>query len=177
MQKNMWFHHPFSYSDSYNGKSVRFSIKASGDFTSKINNLKIETKVWIDGPLGTFTLKKAIKNKYLFIAGGIGITPILSMIKSVEEKDSAVLLYSNKTQKDSVFTEEITENKIKSYNFYTERGQDNRIDIEKISSLCPDFKERDIYICGPSQMISDIVKKLKNNLVPSEQIHFEQFNY
>ncbi len=177
MQKNMWFHHPFSYSDSYNGNNIRFSIKASGDFTSKINNLKIGTRVWIDGPLGIFTLKKATKNKYLFIAGGIGITPILSMIKSIEEKNDAVLLYSNKTEKDYVFNKELTESNIKSYNFYTEKGQDNRIDIEKINNLCPDFKERDIYICGPSQMIIDLVKKLENNLVPTRQIHFEQFNY
>ncbi len=177
MQKNMWFHHPFSYSDSYNGNNIRFSIKASGDFTSKINNLKVGTRVWIDGPLGTFTLKKATKNKYLFIAGGIGITPILSMIKSIEEKNNAMLLYSNKTEKDSVFDKELIESNIKSYNFYTEKSQDNRIDIEKINNLCPDFKERDIYICGPSQMIIDLVKKLENNLVPTRQIHFEQFNY
>lgn len=177
MQKNMWFHHPFSYSNSYNGKNIRFSIKASGDFTSKINDLQIGTRVWIDGPLGTFTLKKSTKNKYLFIAGGIGITPILSIIKSIEEKDGAVLLYSNKTEKDSIFNQELTESNVKSYNFYTEKGLDNRIDIEKINNLCPDFKERDIYICGPSQMISDLVKKLENNFVPKEQIHFEQFNY
>jgi predicted ferric reductase len=177
LQKNMWFHHPFSYSDSPNGNTIRFSIKASGDFTSKIGSLKLGSRVWIDGPLGTFTLKKSVKDKYLFIAGGIGITPILSIIKSIPEKNNAMLLYSNETEEKSVFGEELNKTGVKTYNFFTGGNEKNKIDIEKINNLCPDFTERDIYICGPGKMIRSIVESLRNKNVPLEQIHFEKFSY
>ncbi len=124
---------------------MRFSIKSSGDFTSKIEKIKIGAKVWIDGPLGTFTLEKAIKQKYLFIAGGIGITPILSILKSIPKNSNSVLMYSNKTESDIVFKDEIISSGIKTHYFNTsENGI--RVDIQKIKEVCPDFIDRYIYL-------------------------------
>jgi len=177
LQKNMFFHHPFSFSDAFNGKNIRLTIKSSGDFTSKINNLKTGTRVWIDGPAGTFTLQNAINKKYLFIAGGIGISPILSLIKSIKNTNDAILLYSNKTEENIVFKDEITQSGIKANFFYTKQGIQNRIDIKKIEQVCSDYKKRDIYICGPTKMTMDLVKNIKSNGLSSEQIHFEKFDY
>jgi len=177
LQKNMMFHHPFSYSDVYNGKYLRFTIKASGDFTSKIENLKIGTRVWIDGPFGVFTLNKLVNNKVVFIAGGIGITPILSMIKSISNTQNAVLLYSNKSEEDINFWHEISKSQIESHYFNTSLEVHNRINVDKIIKICPDYKDRDFYLCGPVQMTIKLVKDLKKVGVTSEQIHFEKFNY
>ena len=177
LQKKMHFHHPFSFSNTPNRKNLRFTIKAAGDFTSKIDNLKIGTRVWIDGPLGVFTLKKSINKKYLFIAGGIGITPILSILKSLKDKNSGILFYSNKTEEEINFKKEIFASGIKTNYFNTNLGKGNRIDIQKIADLCPDYKERDIYICGPIPMTLSLVRSLKVTGVPIEQIHFEKFNY
>ena len=176
MQKNMWFHHPFSFSDSYNGTGLRFSIKSSGDFTSKIEKINAGTNVWIDGPLGTFTLEKSVKNKYLFIAGGIGITPILSILKSTLEDTDSVLMYSNKTSKEISFKNELENTNTKIHYFNTSEG-DERISIKKIEEICPDYKDRDVYVCGPAQMTNSILKGLKYKKVSSEQIHFEKFDY
>ena len=177
IQKDMWFHHPFSFSNAYNGKNLRFTIKASGDFTSKIENLKVGTHVWIDGPLGAFTLNKAINKKYLFIAGGIGITPILSIIKSLSDEKNSILLYSYKNKNEINFKDEIIASGIETHYFNTGLGKDNRVSIQKISTLCSDYKKRDIYLCGPTEMTLSLVKNLKNSGISSEQIHFEKFNY
>jgi len=176
-QKKMIFHHPFSFSDAYNGKYLRFTIKASGDFTSKIDKLKTGTRVWIDGPFGAFTLSKLVNNKIVFIAGGIGITPILSMIKSMQNVKNAVLLYSNKSESDINFWHEITRSQIESHYFNTSLGTSNRISIEKIVEICPDYKNRDFYICGPKLMTHSLVKNLKIAGISSKQIHFEKFDY
>jgi len=176
MQKNMWFHHPFSFSDANNKKNLRFSIKSSGDFTSKIEKINVGTRVWIDGPLGTFTLEKSTKQKYLFIAGGIGITPILSILKSISNNKDSVLMYSNKTESDIIFKKEIENSGTKVYYFNT-NGNNKRIDIGEIKEICPDYIDREIYICGPTQMKNSIVKDLKNHKVSVEQIHSEKFDY
>jgi predicted ferric reductase len=177
LQYKLWFHHPFSFSDAYNGKNLRFTIKASGDFTSKINNLKVGTKVWIDGPLGAFTAKNSITKKYLFIAGGIGITPILSIIKSLKHPQNSVLLYSNKNETDINFKQEIINSGIEAHYFNTALGLNNRINIQIIEKYCPDFKKKDIYICGPVKMTLDIKKQLENINFPIEQLHYEKFDY
>lgn len=77
-----WQSHPFSLSTKPDGQKIRITIKALGDFTKQIPKLKAGTRVIIGGPFGTFTSAEA-GTKYLFIAGGVGITPIRSLIEEV----------------------------------------------------------------------------------------------
>jgi hypothetical protein len=72
LTKGLWAPHPFSISQAHNGRTIRISVKNSGDHTSRINTLKAGTKVFLEGPFGRFTPAVAKTNKYLFIAGGIG---------------------------------------------------------------------------------------------------------
>lgn len=103
-----WEAHPFSLSIEPNSNTLRLSIKASGDFTSKIANLKPGTKVYLEGPYGVFTTKKAQKNKVLLLAGGIGITPFRSMMEDLgKQNKDVILLYGNKTEKDIALRSEI----------------------------------------------------------------------
>jgi len=180
LDKKMLQFHPFSFSSAYNGKFLRISIKNSGDFTSQIGNLKEGTKIIIDGPLGKFTELSAVKNKYLLIAGGIGITPIKAMIESLSEKGrDFIFIFGNKTEKDIVFKKEL--DKI-PHHYVLSREKKNEyengyIDGEKIQRIAPDFKERDIYICGPDLMLNSILDTLKNLGVDKSQIHYEKFYY
>jgi len=187
LNKKMFFTHPFSFSLPQNGKSIRFSVKASGDFTNKIRQLPIGTKVIIEGPLGRFTQDPAPQaDKFLFLAGGIGITPIRSLIESLagQNKD-IVLLYSNKRPEDILFKTEL-ENLKHRYHFIMtqvvekpgqEQYETGRIDREKILRLVPDFKLREIYICGPIEMIDALKNLLLNLGANKDKIHFEKFSY
>ena len=143
----------------------------------KIQNLKIGTRVWIDGPFGIFTLNNAVNKECVFIAGGIGITPILSIIKSIQNKNNVVLFYSNKTEEEINFKREIIESNTKTYYFNTSLNKNNRVTVEKIINFCPNYKDKDYYICGPLQMTLGLVTNLKKVGVSEEQIHFEKFNY
>lgn len=184
LTKKMWQPHPFSLSHFWNGKFLRISVKNIGDFTSEIKNIKSGTKVLIDGPLGIFTKESTVKNKYLFIAGGIGITPIMSMTGSLSDKNTDfVLLYANKTITDVVFKNEL-ENSINIKNIYYVFSQEKNkeyengyIDEEKIKRIVPDFKNRDIYICGPGEMMDSLLDIFKKLGVDKRQIHYEKFYY
>lgn len=184
-QKGMWFTHPFSISCAPNGKYLRFSIKSLGDFTSEINKLTVGTKVLIDGPMGLFTESQAITNKFLLIAGGIGVTPIRAMIETLsnQEKD-IVLLYATKSETDIAFKAELEELSAKHHFIISQVVEDEltlyekgRIDKEKIKRLVPDYLERDAYVCGPTPMMKAVVTHLQELNVPRKQIHFEKFSY
>lgn len=183
LQRYMWYTHPFSFSSAPNGKYIRVSVKGSGDFTNSIQNLKPGTHVIIDGPLGVFTERMAEKGKFLFIAGGIGITPIRAMIESLspQEKDM-VLLYGNKTEADLVFDRELQTlipGKVHHVLSQSESEQFEKgyIDREKIMRLVPDAKEREVYLCGPTVMMQKVAAELMGIGLKKKHIHYEKFAY
>jgi predicted ferric reductase len=180
IRKGLWFTHPFSFSQVPNGRDLRFTIKGSGDFTNQIKKIKSGTSVVVEGPLGAFTKRQASKDKFLLIAGGIGITPIRALTESLVKKDIKIL-YSANSEAELVFKEEfesfdshvdyfITHDRTSNY-------PRNRIDLETISSKVPDYGEREIYICGPQGMIRSLNKQLRLGGVSKNQIHYELFAY
>ncbi len=184
LSKNLfWQAHPFSLSYAPKNNELRITVKSSGDFTSQIKDLAVGTPVFIDGPYGTFTEKAARRDKFLFIAAGVGITPIRSMIESIAKNKDSVLVYGNKTEKDTIFKIELDKLSVE-HNFPIHyvmsedkdfKGERGRIAAELVKKLVPDFKDREIYICGPKNMMFDLRKGLKETGVNPQNIHFELF--
>ncbi len=185
LQKGMLFAHPFSFSLPPGGSEIRFTIRGAGDFTSRINKLEAETRVVIDGPLGVFTREIAQTDKFLLIAGGIGITPIRAMIEPLAAAGAdVILLYANRTEHDIVFKEELLalqrRHPFKLY-FFLEQHQSShepgRIDGGHIKEYVSDYRERDIYFCGPAAMTEAIRHIVSGLGVAPARIHFEKFGY
>lgn len=181
LQNRMWFTHPFSFSLAPGGQYLRFSVKSLGDFTSKIDHLNPGTKVIIDGPLGAFVAPEN-KHKFLFLAGGVGITPIRALMENLRGKNKdMVLIYSAKTKDDLAFYEELKNFGQKNYFTLSKEQRPGfelgRIDAEKIKKLAPDFMQREIFVCGPKDMITSVTAELLTLDVPKEQIHSEKFEY
>jgi predicted ferric reductase len=186
LDKNFWWQaHPFSVSQLPGQDIFRMTIKSVGDFTNQIKDIQINTSVIIEGPYGTFTSSESKKNKILFIAGGIGITPIRVLIEEMGKmgKDM-VLIYSNKTQTDVVFEKELSflvqKFQLKLFYIFTHDqnfpDKNNRVDMEKIQKLVSDVNKREIYICGPQSMLNSLTKDMKSRGIPDRQVHFEKFS-
>ncbi len=181
-QKGMWQGHPFSFSAPYNGKELRFSIKALGDWTRRTSELRVGTYVWLEGPLGAFTLRKARTKKVLFIAGGIGITPILAMVRSIVRGTDALLFYGVRKKSALVFLTELEKAGVPMRTFLSEEEgsgeyEQGVITASRIATLCPDVGERDVYLCGPSSMMNALVRDLPNAGVSPDRLHFERFSF
>ena len=79
--------HPFSFSSSAERpERLEFGIKELGDFTSRIGDLRVGTQVLVDGPHGSFSCDLQPADSLLFIAGGIGISPIVSMLRTLADR-------------------------------------------------------------------------------------------
>jgi predicted ferric reductase len=188
LAKGMWTSHPFSFSAAPNGKTLRFTIKALGDFTEKARGLKPGIPVLIDGPLGHFTREKARTNKYLFIAGGVGITPIMGMIDALtkgQKQEDIVLIYGNKTATQIPFRSSLSKLPIKAHYVISDKNGSalendmtpGYIDREKIERLSPDYLSRDIFLCGPPAMCESVVTELQTLGIEKSRIHFERFAF
>ncbi len=135
---------------------------------------------------GDFILPKDRSKKITFIAGGIGITPYLSMIQDVinkNEKRDIVLFYSNKTRSDIAYEDFFVdaEKKINLKTFFalTEENPGGKY-IGKISSTTimeklPDFKERIFYLSGPEAMVRGFSQTLRDSGVPKRNIKKDFF--
>jgi ferredoxin-NADP reductase len=179
-----WQEHPFSLSWIPHNDHLRITVRHVGDYTSAMAKLQPGKRVLISGPFGRFTHEVAVTNKRLFIAGGVGITPIRSLAEeALGQGIDCVLLYANRTPKDVVLKDEVValaQKGLKTTILYSNppksyRGEIGYADIEHIASLVPDYKGRDVYLCGPAPMMNGIVASLKQAGFNSRQLHYERF--
>jgi predicted ferric reductase len=180
--------HPFTISSSPTRQPVlQFTIKESGDWTDKVKDIKVNDRAYIDGPFGIFGhLDLESKNEIIMIAGGIGITPILSILRYLHEKKSEckiTMLWSNRTQKEVVYAQEFSDmaekmpNLTIKYLFTREKVSDNagRLDRDGIERLLTGCSRRAVtLLCGPPAMMTQVRKDLisigfKGNAIIAER--------
>jgi len=171
---------------------VEFTKKLSdSEFSHAINQLHPGDAARLKLPLGEFTLKPEFK-KIAYIAGGIGITPIRSMIKFASDKKldtQIVLFYSNHRPEDIVFREDFVEMQKQNPNLKVVHtitcpepikdwfGLRGYVDEEMIKSETTDYQNFVFYLCGPPRMTEVMQIMLKEKLcIPSEKIMIERFS-
>jgi predicted ferric reductase len=181
--------HPFSIASSAERRDTyKFTIKELGDFTSHINECVPGIRVYVDGPHGTFSLDRHPAPGYVFIGGGIGSVPLISMLRTMADRDDqrpVVFFYGNPSWEDVVFREELAELE-KRMNLKVvhvlERpaegweGETGFITPEVLDRHLP--AERDewvTFICGPIPMIPFVTQGLRELGVPRSQIHSERY--
>ncbi len=189
-QFNLWqfwqkglrtMHHPFTISSSPGDSYLRLSAKAIGDFTKKLDKLEKGTPVLISGPYGLFSNRVSTRKNRLFIAGGIGITPILSILRSgVQPND--VLIYAAQTIDDAVFSDVFLKLKEKGLKTIFVLSQEKvkgtyegYLSGEILDKEINGLKDRDIWLCGPPPMMKAVEKLLDERKMPKSQIHTEKF--
>jgi ferredoxin-NADP reductase len=159
-----------SFSSSPAKDYVEFTKRLSdSNFSQALKNLKINDKVLINAPLGSCVFKEEYP-KIGFLIGGIGITPVISIIEYIVEKKlgtDACLIYSNRSEEEIAFKPELDywrsiNNNIKITYLVTEGQPKNkecifgRIDAGLLKSKAPDLGERIVYIFGPPKMVEAI---------------------
>ncbi len=185
--------HPFTISSSpFNNGYLSFTIKALGDFTSAIHKVKPGARVRVDAPYGYFSYRNYPPDRELvFITGGIGITPILSMLRSLRVSDRqrrVTLLWGVNQLADLICKDEfaVFEKEMPNFRWYpivafdeTWQGERGFIDQEKIQRLVledgGDDRLKDFYICGPPALMALTFANLKALRVPSSHIRVEKF--
>jgi predicted ferric reductase len=179
-----WRAHPFSLSAAPNGRYLRITIKRSGDDTNWIQHLRPGTRVFAEGPYGAFTGLRRRYARALLIAGGIGITPLRALLEEFPPSfpGAVTVLYRARSWEDVVFREELDElaRTQGAYVHYLigRRAAGRRsqpLDARSIARLVPDIRVRDVFICGPDQMMAAVRRAVHSLDVPTSQIHIEHF--
>jgi predicted ferric reductase len=174
--------HPFSITASAEEGMLRLSAKALGDFTSALPQLQPGAKAEIQGPFGGFTMDRVTQGKQIWIAGGIGITPFMSMARSLRDQgvtdQNITLFYSVKTQSELIYGKELEEiaQKVSGFNYVPwVAEQQGFITAEAIVKKMP-IINTDIFICGPKPLLKALQKQFMDLDIPKSLLHFELFS-
>ncbi len=175
--------HPFSFSNAHNGPYIRFTIKALGDDTKRFMDLQPGTAVQLEGPYGRFSYKNVKNRSQVWIAGGIGITPFLSMARSfsgTEEYDIR-FYYGTESLDEAVFLNEFIDiTRHLPENFATSvvaKNFSGFVTVDMLKNSLADLRQFDYLICGPPPMVKALTTQLQKAGVPLSQMHFEAFSF
>lgn len=164
------------------GRSFELCVRAAGNVTNAMHRLKKGDTLWIRGPFGTgFNLDEMTGRDIVFIAGGIGIAPMRSLIKAVLKREGfgrLTLIYGSKSPEEMLFGEEVPG--------WMDKGMDVRLTIDKphpkwsgnagaVTTLIPDVKVNEgrtiAVIIGPPVMYKFVIYSLKDKRIGPDDIY------
>lgn len=177
--------HPFSLSAAPNRRFLRITVKDLGDDTRRLQRIKPGTRVFAEGPYGTFTPARRTRRRVALIAGGIGITPIRALAEALPgAPGDLTLLYRAAGEGEVAFRRELdvlAERRGLDVRVLIEPeiGDDrtDRLGVPALRALVPDIASRDVYVCGPPAMVDAVCRRLALLGVPAGRVHFERFAY
>ncbi|MBX9638592.1 MAG: ferredoxin reductase [Mycobacteriaceae bacterium] len=129
---------------------------------------------------GVFTLPEPLPAKMLFISAGSGITPIMSMLRSLDSRDAlgdVLVIHSARTREQVMFLD-VLENLDNRHDgmrldlrLTSDRGRLKPGDLDEV---CPDWREREAFCSGPEEMLDALIEHWENNGDP-DRLHYERF--
>ncbi len=182
--------HPFTITSTAEQPHRKtFTIKALGDFSELLRGLRPGRRVFLDGPYGGFTIDGLERSQgFVLIAGGVGITPMLSMLRTLSDRNDQRhhhLMIGARTVEELMLRSEIDKLRDALDLAVTEVieappaewvGETGRIDTELLERCLPrHYRHHDYFLCGPPPMVVAVGRQLRDRGIPTRRIHTEQF--
>jgi predicted ferric reductase len=183
--------HPFTIASSAHSDATEFTIRHTGDFTRALRRLPLGATVWVDGPHGAFTNDVETSAGFVMIAGGVGITPMMSMLRTAaDRRDSRpyrlvvvasapqdLLFRAELAQLRRVLDLEVVEVLRRPVQGWS--GHTGDIGVELLSAVVGGTHhpaDVDYFICGPPALVTDALGALDVLGATPDRIHTEQFD-
>jgi predicted ferric reductase len=183
--------HHFTLASSPAAPELQMTIKSVGDFTATIGQTRPGDKASLEGPFGRFSYTLRPQDRdFVFLAGGIGITPLMSMLRHMRDirADISVLLFwGNKSEADIIFREELEamargeRPHLQVVHILSQAeagwaGEKGFVSADLLGKYIKDgFAEKTYFICGPPVMTDLTLRILRELGVPADKIDYEQF--
>ncbi|MGO4936366.1 ferredoxin reductase family protein [Fundicoccus sp. Sow4_H7] len=191
--------HPFSTSSAITSRyknSIEFMIKEAGDWTGALQNIKVGDKAKLEGPYGHFLPEKVEYSNeedvpFILLAGGIGLTPNLSVLRHEIEKKSQrriILVWGLSYKEDMFMLDELDAMKEVNPNFsYHIIFSNEEVEGYPFGFISDSFLREigaaefyqtgEFFVCGPPAMLNATRTLIKNANIPEEHVHLDDFGF
>jgi predicted ferric reductase len=170
--------HPFSVTAMDADHVIRIGVKALGDCTRHIQSVEPGVMARVQGAFGTF-LTDSPATPQLWVAGGIGVTPFVALLRSRPVTQPTTLLYLYRSAADAAFLQEL-EAFAESNPLLSLQAVATGSEPPDVSSLLPDARPSgrcECYLCGPPAMMAAAQRVLQRRGIAPRHIHFENFDF
>ncbi len=178
--------HPFTIME-YDGNTgnLTFGIKTMGKFTDQIKNLSVGSILLVSGPYGVFTREAQNNDPKVIIAGGIGITPFVQLVKKFGE--NTVFFYCNRSLEDAVRREDLIKAIGKDYYDIIDEQKvtltpnmiNGKINADHILQVVgqANIDKRNFFVCGSPNFIKSMKKLLMSMGINDSKIYYEELGF
>ncbi|GAA3803003.1 ferredoxin reductase [Nocardioides panacisoli] len=179
-----WRSYSVSSPPHRSGRTISITVRAmpEGKLSSHlVNGLAPGTIVRLALPEGEFVLPDPPPDKMLFLVGGSGITPVMAMLRTLDRRGQmpdVVMHYSSPTEDRMIFRDELDELEQKHDGLTLHRlatDVDGMLEMAALDEICPDWRERQTYACGPGPMLDAITEHFESNEL-EDNLHLERFS-
>jgi ferredoxin-NADP reductase len=179
-----WRSYSVSSPPERDGKTISITVRAMPEgFLSEhlVSGLEPGTIIRLALPNGDFVLPNPPPEKVLFLVGGSGITPVMAMLRTLSRRDTmpdVVLSYSSPNEDRMIFRKELRELVEKHPTLELHERQtdtEGMLELEKLVDLCPDWREREVWACGPGPML-DAAEEFWEEAGLEDRLHLERFS-
>ena len=170
--------HPFSLTSRPGDPQLRFVVKGLGDHTREVATIPAGTSARVEGPYGSLCHVRMRSRRQVWIGGGIGITPFLSMARAVSHSRDSYdvdLYYCVAHAGETYFHDELAAHVDV---IVVREDRDGFLTAEMIAERSgPLTDDTDYLLCGPTAMMRSLRSQLEDAGVPGERIHAEDFTF
>ncbi|MDF2752375.1 MAG: hypothetical protein K0S82_758 [Gaiellaceae bacterium] len=174
--------HPFSITSAPSEASLRITVKAVGDYTRALRELEPGAEAVVEGPYGSFSHDGAGGARQIWLAGGIGVTPFLSMARSLDTEGGPTIdfYYCVEHEDEAHFLDELQAVAARRADFrvvVVPRDRDGFLTAERLQKELGDLAAAHALICGPPAMITSLTSQLVERGMPPDHVHAEEFGF
>jgi predicted ferric reductase len=179
--KDGWHRHPFTIASAPHEGVIRVTVKALGDYTSRLQEIvEPGMPAVIGGPHGRFDHAKGT-DRQIWIAGGVGVAPFLSWLRALDDQFTQRVDFFYTSVGEAPFAEEIEGIARRHATLQThliDTSVEGRLTSERmLAATDGDVRQLSVFMCGPRGMLSTLQTQLRTSGVPSGRIHREYFDW
>ncbi len=175
-----WQAHPYSLSAMPNPPHIRVTVKDLGDHSGSVARLKPGTRVFVEGPYGTFTHHVRATNRVVLIGAGVGVTPLRAILEDLPTSVEVSVIVRSSNEEDLIHRDEITALAARRggtlHELVGSRHQ-VKLDAAALKRLVPSIATCDVYVCGPAAFTDHVTASVARAGVRPERIHTEVFAF
>lgn len=170
--------HPFTISSHPYDEKLRITVKELGDYTNILGSrLTVGDIAYIEGPYGHFSSSYIKEKGQIWIAGGIGITPFLSLARDIYA-NKVHLYWCVNEKEEAVYKDELNAISENSSNFtfsIWSSKESGYLTADKLE--LDEYKDKGYLICGPKSLKENMIKQLREKGVSDKNIYDEEFAF
>lgn len=179
--KDGWHRHPFSIASGADEENIRITVKALGDYTSRVAEIvEPGMPAVIDGPYGRFDRRRGTRRQ-IWIGAGVGVAPFLSWVRSLEPDGAREVDFFHTYQGPSPFAAEIEQTAELHPDFHVhliDSTRDGKLTPDAVlAAVGEDLSEVTVFMCGPGPMLRQFESAFRRAGVRHQRIHRERFDW